>query len=392
MSYTKTTWAAGDKVTSAKLNNIENGIEAVESAITNVNDVATANSGTLETVVADYSALNEQVQQNVEVINDNASVLDDAVGEVASLSAKLAVLEDKVDALRKTNVTPKAVTANEFATGGAKATDNSLTVNAADQDLVVTLDAPMNNQFLNVVAQSLTAKDMEMKSSKFNANVEGDIAISGLTTSGNLPKATSNAMMSFESPEYVTIKDSTLGETGYNCVEIGLSKKDSNNNRIVPKGVLIENINFTGTCSNNAISVFGAQDNAIITVKDCTFNKVSNAFRWSNDTNSTGVVINFINCDFIDVEDSLEYHAVMLCQDWLSAAAEIDTNNRFAPEKLTVNFINCKYEGKDLVAVDDISTICNSKTADQLVYTYFDHGTPAGPGYDATKCPVINIK
>ena len=166
MSYAKTTWAAGDKVTSAKLNNIENGIEAVESAITNVNDVATANSGTLETVVADYSALNEQVQQNVDVINDNASILDDAVGEVASLSAKLAVLEDKVDALRKTNVTPKAVAANEFATGGAKATDNSLTVNAADQDLVVNLDAPMNNQFLNVVAQSLTANDMEMESSK----------------------------------------------------------------------------------------------------------------------------------------------------------------------------------------------------------------------------------
>ena len=429
MSYEKTTWAAGDKVTSAKLNNIENGIltadeglsqlnETVNGLSASVGNAATAasvaelsntvssNSEAISTNTADIAShtqaidgvsvslgtLSNQVAQNADVINNNASLIDENSLDIDLLFDKVAVLEEKVDALRKTNVVPKAVAANEFASGGAKATDNSLVVNAADQDVVITLDEPMNNQFLNVVAQSVTAKDMEMESSKFNANVEGDISITGLTTSGSLPKATSNSMMSFESPEYVTIKDSALGESGYNCVEIGLSKT-AGGTPIVPKGILIENIEFSGTCSNNAISVFGAQDNAIITVKDCTFTKVSNAFRWSNKTNSTGVVINFINCNFMDVDDDPQWHAAFLCQDYTSSTAElVEFNNLFAPEKLTINFINCEFEGQPMVQPEDPSTVWNSSTDKQIAVICLDRGAQYIPTYDANKFPVINIR
>lgn len=56
MSYTKTTWKTGDVITAEKLNKIEGGIEANETAIENsvfvVNVVAEDNSGTI-TATAD---------------------------------------------------------------------------------------------------------------------------------------------------------------------------------------------------------------------------------------------------------------------------------------------------------------------------------------------------
>jgi hypothetical protein len=56
MSYTETTWKKGDAITAEKLNNIEGGIKANETAIGNnvfiVNVVAEDNSGTI-TATAD---------------------------------------------------------------------------------------------------------------------------------------------------------------------------------------------------------------------------------------------------------------------------------------------------------------------------------------------------
>lgn len=36
MSYTKSEWQKGDVITSAKLNNIENGISAISDAVTSI--------------------------------------------------------------------------------------------------------------------------------------------------------------------------------------------------------------------------------------------------------------------------------------------------------------------------------------------------------------------
>ena len=422
MSYAKTTWAAGDKVTSAKLNNIETGIESTDASLTQLNEVVsglstsvnnaasadtvselsntvntnTTNIDTNATAITklneDYTALNDQVQQNVDVINDNALILDGTVGDVAALAAKLTLLEDKVDALRKTNVVPKSVSPSEFPESTSdQAKDNVLNLTQTEDDLVLTVDEELTNKFLNVTAKSVTAKDMSLVNSKFDATTTGDIAVSSLTTSGNLAKSNSNAMMSFNSPEYVTIKDSALGESGYNCVEIGLKTVD--NAPVVPKGVLIENIDFSGTCSNNAISIFGAQDNAIITVKDCTFTKVSNAFRWSNRTNSKGVVINFINCDFVEVDSNPQWSAFFLCQDYTSAtAALVEENNLFAPEKLTINCINCTYKGQAMVQPEDPATVWNGANEQQMCVICLDRGAQYIPAYDVARFPIINIK
>ena len=117
-----------------------------------------------------------------------------------------------------------------------------------------------------------------------------DINIVNLKTNGEFAKSNGNAQHSLNCNGDVTIEGSVFGQKGYNCLEIGLTSG------YLPKNVTISNCQFTGHLDNNSIIVFGVQEGGVITVKDCTFEDVSNVLRFSNKANVNNVTINFENC------------------------------------------------------------------------------------------------
>ena len=435
MSYEKTTWAAGDKVTSAKLNNIETGIESTDASLTQLNEVVsglstsvnnaasadtvselsntvntnTTNIDTNTTAITklndDYTALNDQVQQNVDVINDNALILDGTVSDVNLLLSKVYMLESKIEDMRKTNVVAKAVALNEFPeTQSDNIMDNILTLNQTDEDVALTTSEPISGKVLVVNAKSVTAKNMEMDSAKFTSKCSGDIVIDNFTSTGTLVKTNNgNTKKAFDlvSGEYVTIKNCTFGMTSYNTIEIGLGGTNPD-----PKGVLIDNCVFEKN-SNNSILVFGATDNAQITVSNCHFKACSNALRYSNKNNSKNVTINFINCKFDELEarENMQmWKAVFIAENYTSQAATWVEDNLFAPEKVTVNFVNCTYEGQPIVAQENQADYWNlggtpeagKQYLGTMCYDLFSHESLDANGipleYHADRLPIINVK
>lgn len=195
-----------------------------------------------------------------------------------------------------------------------------------------------------VSGESISIYDATVKDNvRLNIVAEDDVELDSVTFSGDFPKATSNAIASINGGSTVTINgvtyDSTV--TGYNALEIGLSATEC------PKRIDIENCNFEGTMSNNAILIFGTADNAVINIKNCHFATVSNCLRLSNKLNAKNVVVNVTDCSVDQWETTPEYAGFLLCQDYTSGSAEKEKeNNLFGDGKITVNFTNLMYKGK----------------------------------------------
>jgi hypothetical protein len=186
-----------------------------------------------------------------------------------------------------------------------------------------------------------------------------------------------NSVMSIHSDSYVTIRDCVINpETSYNGLEIGLQEG-------LVKGVIIDNVDFDGVFTNNAISIFGTAENCIVTISNCHFNSVSNILRLSNRTGAK-CTINLINCT-CDTWETGTYAGAILCQDYTSQGQD----NLFAPDKMTINIQNLIGPNGKIESVEDLSTVCGSKDNNQVLYLYTD-----GVGfvnYDETKYPTINI-
>lgn len=147
------------------------------------------------------------------------------------------------------------------------------------------------------------------------------------------------------------LKDSTFDCTGYNAIEIGLNTPKEK----LPSQITIENVDFNGDLKNNAISIFGTADNAVVTIKNCTFKNVSNCLRVSNKSNATGVVFNIENCVVEKWESNTPaYGGFLICQDYTSS------------DTYTVNFT----EGDPYVVT--AMTAFNKKTP---VYFYASEST-----------------
>ena len=120
----------------------------------------------------------------------------------------------------------------------------------------------------------------------------------------------------------------------YNGIEIGLRSE------ILPKSILFENCQFLGKFSNNAILIFGTQDNAVININNCYFEDLSNPFRLSNRLN-VKCTMNITNCKIDKWDVNSPWQGMLLMQDYTSGDADkANENNLFAPEKVTINVIN----------------------------------------------------
>lgn len=315
----------------------------------------------------------------------SASQVDARIQEVVvglsntleALNATVQILQSKVDVLTKTNTEVVSV---DGSAGELK--DSS-------KDYIVSGSI---NENAEIVGKSISLKSIKVSDNarlKLNA---GDVEAKDLNISGSFPKANGNTVISVNNVEFIVFKDMVFDASEvYNGIEIGLAS-----NSVLPKNILFDNCKFQGEFSNNAILVFGTQDNAIITLNNCYFEKISNALRLSNKSNASGVVVNINNCTVDQWETRAPWQGFLICEDYTNKTEEeVSANNLFGDGKITVNFNNLVHAGVKINPADPAS-VCGTKNESQVVMVCQD--AVAGPegdyclSYDAAKFPVVSFK
>lgn len=294
-----------------------------------------------------------------------------------ALNATVQILQSKVDVLTKTNTEVVSV---DGSAGELK--DSS-------KDYIVSGSI---NENAEIVGKSISLKSIKVSdNAKLKLNA-GDVEAKDLNISGSFPKANGNTVISVNNAEFIVFKDMVFDASEvYNGIEIGLAS-----NSVLPKNILFDNCKFQGEFSNNAILVFGTQDNAIITLNNCYFEKISNALRLSNKSNASGVVVNINNCTVDQWDTRAPWQGFLICKDYTNKTEEeVNANNLFGDGKITVNFNNLVHAGVKINPADPAS-VCGTKNESQVVIVCQD--AVAGPegdhclSYDAAKFPVVSFK
>lgn len=353
----------------------------------NAADIATVNNNLVEAVnninknVADgFSTINGGLNNEIRPELEKAVKYEDVAGlsnTLEALNATVQILQSKVDVLTKTNTEVVSV---DGSAGELK--DSS-------KDYIVSGSI---NENAEIVGKSISLKSIKVSDNarlKLNA---GDVEAKDLNISGSFPKTNGNTVISVNNAEFIVFKDMVFDASEvYNGIEIGLAS-----NSVLPKNILFDNCKFQGEFSNNAILVFGTQDNAIITLNNCYFEKISNALRLSNKSNASGVVVNINNCTVDQWETRAPWQGFLICEDYTNKTEEeVNANKLFGDGKITVNFNNLVHAGVKINPADPAS-VCGTKNESQVVMVCQD--AVAGPegdyclSYDAAKFPVVSFK
>lgn len=334
----------------------------------------------VQEVAANLVTVNENLASSIDAINKKAVKYEDVAGlsnTLEALNATVQILQSKVDVLTKTNTEVVSV---DGSAGELK--DSS-------KDYIVSGSI---NENAEIVGKSISLKSIKVSDNarlKLNA---GDVEAKDLNISGSFPKANGNTVISVNNAEFIVFKDMVFDASEvYNGIEIDLAS-----NSVLPKNILFDNCKFQGEFSNNAILVFGTQDNAIITLNNCYFEKISNALRLSNKSNASGVVVNINNCTVDQWETRAPWQGFLICEDYTNKTEEeVNANNLFGDGKITVNFNNLVHAGVKINPADPAS-VCGTKNESQVVMVCQD--AVAGPegdhclSYDAAKFPVVSFK
>ena len=347
-----------------------NGIELIENGFSIKLDPSSESYLSVSEAGIKVEGINE-IKKNVqEVVAGLSNTLE-------ALNATVQILQSKVDVLTKTNTEVVSV---DGSAGELK--DSS-------KDYIVSGSI---NENAEIVGKSISLKSIKVSDNarlKLNA---GDVEAKDLNILGSFPKANGNTVISVNNAEFIVFKDMVFDASEvYNGIEIGLAS-----NSVLPKNILFDNCKFQGEFSNNAILVFGTQDNAIITLNNCYFEKISNALRLSNKSNASGVVVNINNCTVDQWETRTPWQGFLICEDYTNKTEEeVNANNLFGDGKITVNFNNLVHAGVKINPADPAS-VCGTKNESQVVIVCQD--AVAGPegdyclSYDAAKFPVVSFK
>lgn len=354
MAYEKTIWKENDLISSEKLNKIEDGLATLDSATTNVTERFECVTNTINEQSADIVELKTQLAKQIDALDELTAKVNELIGQH-----------------------PEDVVIDS---------DNA-TIDKPDVDVVLSNTAPIAHS-ATVTAKSITAKDLTVESSSLALTADNTVKLTGVTTSGDLPKTKSNAAWKINTSDEVVIDSSTFGQTGYNCIEIGL-------NNTAPKKITISGIDFTGALTNNAISIFDTANDAIVEIKNCTFDSVSNAIRLSNRSN-VKCTLNITDCHVEKWEtENPTYAGMLLFQDYTSTTEEQSrTDNRFGPDKITVNITNCTHGSEKtkivIPAEGSLKDICATGNATtQILYVY--SGKEGVVSYSEDRYPTIRI-
>lgn len=302
-------------------------------------------------------------------VNGIESVANASAGELTVLINRLSTLEDQLNSLKHTDVLE--VTDITAAVDGTK----DIVLSASESVLSPT---PITGKSVTVNQAVVVASGAQKAMLTVTAE-SGDVVLKNIDLSGDMSTTNNTVQLIIESDEYVRITDSVITASGYNAINIG--------DRKPPKSVVIDNVQFLGDYRNNTISIYGTKDNAVVTISNCVFKKSSNPLRIFNETN-VKLVVNLINCTFEQwEEEAQDYYGCILCEDAFTkneftkeerateegkaaAIAKEREYNRYAPEKVTINMVNCTYKGKKIV-FDNLADVAATRdVATQLIYVY----------------------
>ena len=317
------------------------------------------------------SKINTQIESLYQTVNDLKT-------NIPILSAKVELLESKVDNLEKSN--SEVV---ETYDGSQELNDEAKVYSISNANITNNPSITAKSVILN---DSTLTNNARMKIKAENVN------INNLQVTGDFPKSTSNSVININDTENIIFKDMTFNSSDvYNGIEIGLSSDNSK----LPKNIIFDNCRFEGSFSNNAILIFGTQNNATITLNNCYFEKVSNALRLSNKSNASGVTVNIINCTVDEWDSNTLWSGFLICEDYTNTESEAQAEeaNLFSPEKIKVNFINLIHNGEKILP-SDIVSVCGSKDENQVVVVCIDaiKGSDYCINYDANKFPTITFE
>ena len=318
----------------------------------------------------EYDSLSNVVSQKAWQVH-----LDKANATIEALSSTVEILKQKIDSITKTNVQSVVVS--------GEASD----LTDAEKDYIVSGSINKNS---TITGKSISLKSIKVSDARLKLNAD-DVESKDLNISGSFPKADGNTAVSVNNAEFIVFKDMVFNASEiYNGIEIGLAE-----NSVLPKNILFDNCKFQGDFSNNAILVFGTQDNAVITLSNCYFEKISNALRLSNKSNAKGVVVNINNCTVDQWETRAPWQGFLICEDYTSKSEEeANTNNLFGDGKIIVNFNNLIHAGEKVNPTDPAS-VCGTKNNDQVVFVCRDAVTNPEDSclsYDQAKFPVVSFK
>lgn len=307
--------------------------------------------------------------QSGEEANEVAYLSD--LSSISTLQSMMQVLEEKVNSLSKINTEIVVISEDS----------EDLIDDTKDYNISGSVSST-----LNITGSSITINNLEVSNDARLKLIAKDVDSKGMSISGSFPKTNGNTVVSVNNSDYVIFRDLVFNATEvYNGIEIGLNSTN------LPKNVIFDNCKFLGNFSNNAILIFGTQNNAVINISNCYFEHVSNCIRLSNKSNST-CTVNITNCKCDHWDTDPLWSGMLICQDYTSGSAEDEvTNNLFASSKITINVSNfVTPSGKKLTAPDDMSTICGSGDENQVFYvcSNYSNTTPYG---DGSRYPTINI-
>ena len=308
----------------------------------------------------EQQATSKADQVEVDSLDSRVNVVESISGNIYTMQSQIAQLMDQVQQLKTPTVESVEISAEQPS------------VDQPDQD--VSFNATVNGTVGTITAKSIQSTNASIQSGRLAATATNDVSIKNLSTSGDLAKSTANAGLSVNTNEYVTITGADWQQTGYNGIEVGLSS--------APKSVLIDSVDFKSAMSNNAISIFSWQENAVITISNCHFANVSNPLRLSNRDNKP-CTVNIVNCT-CDQWVAGEYAGFICMQDYTSSSAQAAQEaNQFG--KLTINFVNCS--GPDGRIVGNAQQLAEN----HIIYVYTDQEGLIAFG-DGSRYPTVTAQ
>ena len=355
----------------SKWDKVDLGSTQVSINLNGKDERPTYNDDTELALLSDVQAITVPIESLYQTVNDLKS-------NIPILSAKVELLESKVDNLEKSN--SEVV---ETYDGSQELNDEAKVYSISNANITNSPSITAKSVILNDSTLTNNAR-MQIKAENVNIN--------NLQVTGGFPKSTSNSVININDTENIIFKDMTFNSSDvYNGIEIGLSSDNSK----LPKNIIFDNCRFEGSFSNNAILIFGTQNNATITLNNCYFKKVSNALRLSNKSNASGVTVNIINCTVDEWDSNTLWRGFLICEDYTNTESEAQAEeaNLFSPEKIKVNFINLIHNNEKILP-SDIVSVCGSKDENQVVVVCIDaiQGNDYCINYDANKFPTITFE
>lgn len=233
----------------------------------------------------------------------------------------------------------------------------------------------------SISGNSITLKETTITAASIELLAAQDVIIKDLTLTGSVPKAIADSLISVKADGYISIRDAEINpENCYKGIEINLEQ-------CLAKSVTIENVDFAGHVVNNAINLYGMAENGVVTVSNCHFADVYNAFQIANRNNNPWT-LNIINCTF-DKWETGQYGGMITLQD-ISSTSQEEANTRNIFNKLTINIQNCtKPDGTKITMPEDLNTICCSRDDKQIIYMWDSYRNFTE--YSENVYPKINI-